>query len=163
MALNLQGLTLRDAVGLACAKFGLVGSPVWDEAAWVDLSTVAAAWPGAGAYPGDGRTCRVPTEAEVNAAAQDVADAATAATTRAANKVKAQAFMSGVTSIRNELATFKAQATTLSGKTYSGTTAAQLAAVENDVKAIATRLAALMNVIDKVVDGEVFLGGEVIR
>lgn len=163
MALNLQRLTLRDAVGLACAKFGLVGSPVWDGAAWVDLSTVAAAWPGADAYPGDGRTCRVPTEAEVNAAAQDAAVAASAATTRAANKAKAQAFVAGVAAVRGVIDALRDDAATLETFVYSTTNATFRTQVQSHMNALGAKLGTLMDALDLMVDGEVFLGGEIIR
>ena len=109
----------------------------------------------------------IPTEAEYtaeDAALQaDIQADAVAAATRAANRTKAKAFMAGVANVRAELATFKTQATTLSNRTYSGTTAARLSAVETDLKSVGARLAALMDVLDKMVDGVVFLGGEVIR
>lgn len=135
-------------------RLGKIGARRYD-----DYATLVATWI-------DGNE-PIPTEAEY--AAEDAALRAdiqaetVAAATRAANKTKAQAFLTAVSSVRSEIATFKTQATTLSGRTYSGATAAQLAAIQADMRAIGTRLAALMGVLDKVVDGEVFLGGEILR
>lgn len=163
-AINYQSLAPEDVLEYAERTLGVCGAPI--RSAGVDLNDyddIVAKYLPAEDFPNPMRPYGVLTLAQIEAAAVSLVAVKAAATARTTNKTKAEAFLAAVSSVRSELATFKTQATTLSGRTYSGTTAAQLAAIQTDMRAIGTRLAALMDVLDKMVDGEVFLGREIIR
>lgn len=162
--INYQALDPATVLEYAERTLKVCGAPI--RAAGVDLNDyddIVAKYLPEEDFPSPLRPYRVMTLAEIEAAAVSLLAVAAATAAKATNKTKAQAFLTAVSSVRSEIATFKTQATTLSGRTYSGTTAAQLAAMQADSRALGTRLAALMDVLDKMVDGEVFLGGEILR
>lgn len=162
--INYQGLDPATVLEYAERTLRVCGAPI--RSGGVDLNDyddVVAKYLAEEDFPSPLRPYRVMTLVEIEAAAVSLLAVVAATAAKAASRTKAEAFMAAVTNVRSDLATFKTQATTLSGRTYSGTTANQLAAIQSDMRALGTRLAALMDVLDKVVDGEVFLGREIIR
>lgn len=151
-------IPLRSIVERAVNTLGLHGMPIDNsvfETAW---AAVVAAWQDPSAFRVEYQaSVRAPTDDEMTTAQTAISDAIATAASLAADKAKTRTFLTGAATVRSHLSVFKTRATTLSGKTYSGTTAAQLSAVETDVKAIAGKLAELIGDLETIVDGIMFL------